>query len=139
MLNISPRHQQINQDSSTALGTIMEKNATEQMDLEMDVKLVHNQSVDVVQNNQMSPSNLRSITMMNEQKNSIMKVENSIQEVISCFLSHFLIFINFIMVNNFWVCFRPILKYVFNFIYTFPKTYLYDVIFDFTFRNFSLF
>ena len=80
MLNISPRHQQINQDSSTALGTIMEKNATEQMELEMDVKLVHNQSVDVVQNNQMSPSNLRSITMMNEQKNSIMKVENSIQE-----------------------------------------------------------
>ena len=48
MLNISPRHQQINQDSSTALGTIMEKNATEQMELEMDVKFVHNQSVDVV-------------------------------------------------------------------------------------------
>ena len=46
----------------------------------MDVKLIHNQSVDVVQNTQMSPSNLRSITMMNENKNSIMKVENSIQE-----------------------------------------------------------
>ena len=44
----------------------------------MDVKLIHNQSVDVVPNHGSSPSNLRSITMMNDNKNSIMKVENSI-------------------------------------------------------------